>query len=354
MKTDHGRNRRPNGEANVFTTTRRAGREPGSRPRGPQPSFPFHERNVDMRNSIRIVAALFSLAAVLGLPAIGRAAVKVTASIPDLASIAAAVGGSLVETSAIAKPNQDVHHIEVLPSYMVRVARADLYLKIGLGLDQWADQIIDGSRNAHLTVLDCSGRIDPLEKPTGPVTARMGDVHPNGNPHYWLDPSNGGVVAREVAEALSRLDPAHAAEFASRAEEFAGRCDALAAEGRRAAEALPVRRMVTYHASWIYLAHALGLEIAGTVEPVPGIPPTANHLSELVTLIRAQKIPLLLQEPYFSEDAGRFLNRETGLRVAKASPSCETSGPDSYLAHLRAVIALVTGANERGEGGTRS
>ena len=149
------------------------------------------------------------LACCLGslIPATATAKITVAASNNDLASIAASVGGDQVETFAIGRPNADAHRVEVLPSYMVKVSRAHIYLKVSLGLDQWADQIIDGSRNDKLVVVDCSANVNILEKPTGNVNASMGDIHPNGNPHYWLDPRNGGVIAQTVATALSKVDP---------------------------------------------------------------------------------------------------------------------------------------------------
>jgi zinc/manganese transport system substrate-binding protein len=116
--------------------------------------------------------------------ALAKGPIRVVTSINDLASIAAEVGGSQVEVQAVARPNTDVHRVEVLPPYMVRVPRADLYLKVGLGLDGWADQVIDGSRNPRLVILDCGRGVAPLDKPTGKVDASMGDVHPDGNPHY--------------------------------------------------------------------------------------------------------------------------------------------------------------------------
>jgi zinc/manganese transport system substrate-binding protein len=280
------------------------------------------------------------------------AKVRVGASTTDLASIAASVGGDEVEVFAIARANSDVHHVEVLPSYMVQVARANLYLKVGLGLDAWADGIIDGSRNSRLQVLDCGRDISPLEKPAQ-VNASMGDVHPFGNPHYWLDPRNGAIVAREIAEALGRLDPAHAAAYAARAEAFARDADASRARCQQRLAGLPTRALFTYHSSWVYFAHAFGLDVVGTAEPVPGIPPTAKHLAELVGIARQRKVPLLLQEPYFSDDAGRFLAREAGLRAVKAAPSCETTQAGSYFAHLERIasqIADAAGAPAAGAG----
>ena len=290
-----------------------------------------------MSRLLRLLGATVPALLLAAGPTIAANRLKVAASITDLASIAASVGGDHVEVFAIARPNADVHHIEVLPSYMVKVSRADVYLKVGLQLDQWADGIIDGSRNANVKVVDCGRDIVPLEKPSV-VDASMGDVHPFGNPHYWLDPRNGGIVAKEIAEGLAERDPAHAQEYAANAEAFARAAQTDWERNRAVADALPVKAVFTYHASWIYFSNAFGLEIAGTAEPVPGIPPTARHLDELVNLGKSRHVPVLLQEPYFSDDAGRFLARETGLRVVKASPSCDTAEAGSYLAHFDAVI----------------
>jgi zinc/manganese transport system substrate-binding protein len=295
-----------------------------------------------MSTTLRAVAFAMGLAFLALLPGSAAAKLRVAASTTDLASIAASVGGDQVEVFAIARPNADVHRVEVLPSYMVQVSRADLYLKIGLGLDPWADGIIDGSRNAKLKVLDCGTEITPLEKPAS-VNASMGDVHPFGNPHYWLDPRNGAIVAREIAAKLGGLDPAHAAAYAARAEAFAKEAEAAWTRGRQIVARLPVKTVLTYHASWIYLAHAFGLEIAATAEPVPGIPPTARHLQELVSIARQRKVAVLIQEPYFSDEAGRFLARAAGIRVVRVAPSCDGPQAGSYLAHFDAVLRPLAG-----------
>jgi ABC-type Zn uptake system ZnuABC Zn-binding protein ZnuA len=274
----------------------------------------------------------------LVIPGAAFSKIKVAASIPDLASIASSVGGDQVECFAIAKATADAHRVEVLPSYMVKVSKANVYLKGGLGLDQWSDAIIDGSRNDRLTVVDCSAGVSVLEKPAGAVDASMGDVHPNGNPHYWLDPRNGGVIARTIAEALGRVDPAHAADYQSRAEQFAQQCDAAYAADRKIADAIPNRVVFTYHRSWPYFANAFGFEIAGQAEPVPGIPPTARHLADLVSIAKSRKIAVLIQEPYFSADAGKFLQREAGVQSVVMPLSCDSAEAGSYLAHIDAVL----------------
>ncbi|MGH7730731.1 MAG: metal ABC transporter substrate-binding protein [Candidatus Eiseniibacteriota bacterium] len=275
------------------------------------------------------------------------AKVRVAASINDLASIASSVGGDQVEVFAIARPTADVHRVEALPSYMVKVSRARIYLKVGLGLDQWAEAIIDGSRNPGLKLVDCSRGVRVLEVPTGRVDASMGDVHPNGNPHYWLEPRNGRAIARTIAEALAQADPPHAADYRARAESFAKEAEATWAREKEVAATLPQKTIFTYHRSWSYFADAFGLEVAATVEPVPGIPPTARHLADLVATAKSRRVLLLLQEPYFSADAGRFLAREAGVRTVVAMPCCDATTAGSYLAHFGSVLRAVTDAVDR-------
>lgn len=269
--------------------------------------------------------------------------IRIVASTTDLASIAAAVGGPEVEVTAICRANADPHHVEVLPSYMVKVARARLYLKVGLGLDQWADGIVEGSHSAAVQIVDCSEGVTVLEKPTGKVDASMGDVHPDGNPHYWLDPANGAVVAVNIARALARVDAAHAADYQTRADQFGRDAQALLERGRASAAALPNRDILTYHRSWSYFAAAFGLEVIATVEPIPGIPPTGKHLDSLLALIKERHPVALLEEPYFSEDAGKFLNRETGLHVERIAAACDETTAGSYFAHFDAVLGALTG-----------
>lgn len=276
-------------------------------------------------------------------PAPAGAKLRVAASTNDLASIAATVGGDQVEVFAIARPGSDPHRIETLPSYMVKVSRAQVYLRVGLGLDQWANAIVDGSRNAKLLLVDCSRDVRVLEKPTGKVDASMGDVHPDGNPHYWMDPRNGGAIAKTIADAFATVDPGNAVQYAARAESFAKEAEATWRRNADAAKKLPSREVFTYHRSWSYFADAFGFEVVNTIEPVPGIPPTARHLQELVEQAKARKVGLLLQEPYFASDGGRFLNRQAGVRQLVTPVSCDAPVSGSYLAHFDQVMAAIAG-----------
>ena len=292
--------------------------------------------------SRRWIPFLFAAAALMA-PAASHAKLNVAASTTDLASIAASVGGDQVEVFAIARPGSDPHRIEALPSYMVKVSRAKLYLKVGLGLDQWADAIVDGSRNSSVQIVDCSRDVHVLEKPIGKVDASMGDVHPDGNPHYWLDPRNGAVVANNIADALAKADPGNAEKYHARAEAFGKDAQAAWERNAEAAKKLGAHEIFTYHRSWSYFADAFGFDVVNTVEPVPGIPPTAKHLAELVDQAKARKVGLLIQEPYFASDGGKFLQREAGVRPVVEAASCDAPTAGSYLQHFDALLAALAG-----------
>jgi ABC-type Zn uptake system ZnuABC Zn-binding protein ZnuA len=272
------------------------------------------------------------------------AKVEIVASLTDLGSIASAVGGDHVKVLSIARASADPHTVEVLPSYMVRASRADIYLKVGLSLDQWADGIIDGSRNAKLHIVDCSENIPVLERPTTRVTALQGDVHPNGNPHYWLDPRNGKIIAQAVHDELAAVDPANRVDYDANLAAFDKEVDTKYTAWKAEADALPSHQIITYHASWPYFANAFGFTVASHVEPVPGLPPTAGHLADLVEIIHGHDVKVLLQEPYFSDEAPDYLKRETGVHVAKVSPSCENTDANSYLDHFDKLISELKAA----------
>jgi len=269
------------------------------------------------------------------------AAMTVAASVPDFASIASAIGGDRVEAFSVAKANNNPHSVEVLPSYMIRVARAKVYLKVGLGLDGWADAIVSGSRNRSIEVVDCSKGIEVLEKPTGKVDASMGDVHPEGNPHFWLDPRNGQILARTIADALEKADPSGSGAYEAGLAKFLKDLEARRTGWEAKMVPFKGQAIFTYHSSWPYFAKAFGLRIAGKVEPVPGIPPNARHLSELIELAKADHVKLLLQEPYFPDEGGKFLNRQCGIAVLKLAPSCTGTGPTDYLSHFDQLVDAI-------------
>lgn len=260
-----------------------------------------------------------------------QAKINVVASITDLADITSQIGGKHVNTMSIARGPQDPHYVEVLPSYMFKVKRADMYLMVGMELDQWAKQIIDGSRNADLRIVDCSHDISALEIPTQKVDASMGDIHSLGNPHYWLDPRNGKSIARTIATHLKEMDPEHSSEYDANLTTFIASLDNLEAEWAKKFADLRGKKLIYYHNTWPYFNEYFGLEVADFVEPNPGIMPTPNHLDHLIHLIQEQKIEVIAMEPYFSDKAPKFIKTKTGITVVGLAQSVDArKGTESY------------------------
>lgn len=273
------------------------------------------------------------------------AAVQVVTSTTDIKSIAESIGGDRISVKSITTGKDNPHFVEVLPSYMVMVSKAALYLKIGLGLDFWADPIIDGSRNGRLAVADCSEGVEVLEKPSGPVDASMGDIHPQGNPHYWLDPRNGLIMARNIEKALVEVDPGNAAFYEANLQKFERKLETKIETWQKAAEALKGLEIVTYHNSWPYLGRFLGIKTAGFVEPKPGIEPTASHIAELIDLMKSRGIRIIGKEPYFADKAPRVIAAGTGARIVDLPPSVGGSeGASDYFSLFDTLLSRLSSA----------
>jgi ABC-type Zn uptake system ZnuABC Zn-binding protein ZnuA len=255
------------------------------------------------------------------------ATVKIVTSLQDFASIADAVGGKRVETFALARGYQDPHFVEPKPSFVLKLSRADLLIAAGLELEiGYLPPLIDQSRNDKIRpgaagYLDASNGCDILERPTGTVTRAMGDVHPFGNPHYWLDPDNGRVIARAIAQRLTQIDPPGAEEYKSNLAAF----EAKLTEGEKRWEAAlgpyAGTEVVTYHNSWPNFIKHFKLVAAGYIEPKPGIPPSPSHTVEIIDLMRAKKVPVILMEPYFDRKTPAQIAEKTGATLLVFIPS---------------------------------
>jgi len=256
-----------------------------------------------------------------------RAALKVITTTEDLASIVREVGGDKVSVEAIARGYQDPHFVEAKPSFIFKLNSADLLVVVGKELEiGWLPPLITQSRNSKIQpggtgYLDASLTAKILDIPTGQVTRAMGDVHAQGNPHYWLDPSNGRRVGQAVQNKLSELSRGDAVYFAQRYADFDKRL--AEAEKRWKAQMAPYKglKIVTYHRSWTNFAEAFGLDVVGYVEPKPGIPPSPGHTLALIQEIKRQNIKIILVEPYFDLKTPNAIARETGAKVLVMPPS---------------------------------
>jgi ABC-type Zn uptake system ZnuABC Zn-binding protein ZnuA len=282
---------------------------------------------VPARRGRALTLAALAVAAVCGAPSVASAQLRVVTTTEDLAAITREVGGDKVNVTAIAKGYQDPHFVDAKPSFILALSRANLLVAVGRELELgWLPPLVTSSRNANVHVgaigyLDASANVKILEIPTGQVTRAMGDVHAMGNPHYWLDPGNGRIIAQSIRDKLIELQPADRAVFEQRYGAFDRRL--AEAEKRWDAALLPYRgtKLVTYHRSWPNFMERFGLDVMGYVEPKPGIPPSPAHTIELIGAMRAQNVKVIVVEPYFDKRTPLAIANQVGGMVVELAPS---------------------------------
>ena len=260
---------------------------------------------------------LFALAALLPLTAFASP-LRVVSSITALGSIAKEVGGERVQVDSLSKGYQDPHFVEPKPSLMVVLNRADLLLHVGLELEiGWLPPLVLGSRNAKIQTgepgnLDCSRAIPVVDVPTTKVDRSMGDIHPQGNPHYWIPPANAKIIAREIADRLGQLDGEGRATFEKNLAAFNAKVDVKQAEWKPWIDKARGTRVATYHKSWSYVSQWLGLTEVGYVEPKPGIPPDPSHLVRLISAMKAAGAKQLLVEDFYNKNTAAIVAEKSG------------------------------------------
>ncbi len=255
------------------------------------------------------------------------AQLNVITATEDLASLAQEVGGDKIKVESLARGYQDPHFVEAKPSFVLKLNKADLLIVVGRELEiGWLPVLITQSRNSKIQpggpgYLDASQTAKILELPTGQITRAMGDVHPMGNPHYWLDPENGRRIAKAILEKFSQMDSKNASYFAQREADFEKRLTEAQARWKAAMAPYNKVKVVTYHRSWANFADAFGLDVIGYVEPKPGIPPTPQHTLDVIQAIKAQNVKVIIVEPYFDTKTPNSIAAATGAKVLVMPPS---------------------------------
>jgi ABC-type Zn uptake system ZnuABC Zn-binding protein ZnuA len=311
---------------------------------------------------------------------------NIVATTPDIASIARIVAGAHADVRSIGSGQEDPHFLQAKPSYILMARDADLWIRVGMELEVgWEPPILEGARNPGILAgkpgnLDVSENVLKLEIPTTRLTRAMGDVHPGGNPHYWLDPLNGRLIAGSIADRLSLLSPGRASDFRRNSEQFQLELDRrmfgnalvdkvggarlwdLEARGEldRYIKAEKLQGMlggwlgrlrpfqgeeiVTYHKSWIYFTNRFGLNVMAELEPKPGIPPSPSHLASVVDSMKGKGCRIILMEPFYSRKAADFVASKTGAEVIVCANSV---GGQPEAADYLALIDLVVGKLEK-------
>lgn len=324
----------------------------------------------------------FLAAALTALAASSFAVVKIVTTTPDLASIAASVGGNNVNVSSILVGARDPHRIEAKPSFMSRVASADLFVAIGLELEVgYEAPILEGSRNRKVQIgapghLYASDWTYILDKPSGPVSRAQGDIHPYGNPHIWMDPYNGRTVAVRLEQKLSAMDPKNEKAYEANLKSFLDKLDsamfgsALVAkfggtklwEWQRAGSLAqnargPIggwagamapfagRPVVTYHSSFSYFANRFGLRVVDELEPKPGLDPTPGHLAQVLQAIKNNGVKAIIQESFYPTKHAEFVAGRTGARVVVVPQNVgHDPAARDYISFMDTLVSRVSGA----------
>lgn len=269
------------------------------------------------------------------LSSVAYARVNVVTTIPHLASLVREIGGEYVEVKSLARCEQDPHYLEAKPSLVVLMNKANLVVVNGLELEiAWLPVLLTQSRNPKIQpgnsgYLDVSSGISVLERPTGKIDRSMGDIHPFGNPHYTLDPRNGLIIALEISNRLAQIDPEHASDYQKNYQNFAKRMRQKIGIWQGKAQSLRGEKVVSFHKSLIYFFNWLGIKAVATIEPKPGIPPSASHVAYLIDFIKDQNISLIITGHYENTKPGNELAKKTEAK-AIVVPICSENYEENF------------------------
>lgn len=286
---------------------------------------------MQLRNRFSIAGAGVWLSAplfVLASSAPAGAALRVVTTTADLAAIAREVGGDRVEVSAIAAGFQDPHFVDAKPSILLRLQRADLFVQIGMDLEiGWASTLIQNARNSRILpgaagFVDASQGISRLQIPSA-ADRSAGDIHAYGNPHYWLDPANGKIIAANIAAGLKRIDPSGATAYDTALAAFEQKLDEALRRWLEMAKPLAGVPMVAYHNSYVYLELRFGFRLVGFVEPKPGIPPSGKYVAELAERMKSDGVKVILTSTFYDAKTANLLAKLSGARVVTLANSVE-------------------------------
>lgn len=290
-----------------------------------------------LRPAIALLAVAFALFAG---DADAAAKLRVVATIPDLKALTEAVGGDLVDVDSLTRGSQNFHDVEVRPSMMLKLRNADVLVENGLDLDAWVDVAARSANNANV-VQGARGRIDAsrgvpvLDVPTGRVDRSQGDVHPQGNPHFSLDPGLAPIITQNILDGLARAAPQHRAAFEKNRQAFLARVESELGRWTKTMEPVKGAKVVGYHPDFLYFLKRFGLVQVGAIEDRPGIPPSPGHLTRLIQQMKQERVKAVLVEPWSDRKLAERIASEAGARALVIAPSVgAVKGAETYFAAI--------------------
>jgi len=292
------------------------------------------------------LTVLFSTALAIS----ASAKLNVVATLPDFGSLAREIGGDKVEVVTLAKAMEDPHFVDARPSFVVSMRNADVLIDGGAELEiGWLPPLLQNARNPKIEVgkpgrVEASAGVRLMNVPTN-VTRAAGDVHALGNPHFTVDPIIAKAIAQHIAQSFSTLDAANAAIYDANYKKFEATINAKLQEWGAALLPFKDQNVVAYHDSWVYFAHRFGLNIDIFLEPKPGIPPSPSHLTEVIAQMKAQKIKVILVEPFHDRRIAEKVASATGAKVVDfAQFPGGLPGTDNYVKLIGTLISRLAAA----------
>lgn len=278
--------------------------------------------------------------------AIDKEPLRVVATIPDIAVLAEYLGGEHVQVRSLSKGTENLHNVPVRPSMLIALSKADLFLEIGLSMEAaWIPELLLKANNKRIKpgspgFQNCSEGWEAMGVPVV-LTRSEGDLHPQGNPHFNLDPLGGPHLAKKVHEALVRIDPAHKAFFDSRLKAWNLELEAKRKRWALIAKQLKGRKVAVYHTEYNYLLSRLGMVLAASIEPKPGIPPGPGDVARIVKLMRKDKVEVILTAGWSNNRQVADIARKTGAKVVEL-PNQVKGAP-----WAKSWLELMSGVHER-------
>jgi zinc/manganese transport system substrate-binding protein len=290
------------------------------------------------------------LLALVGLATPSRAELRVVASTADLAAIAKQIGGKHVKVSALALHTQDPHFVDARPHLALELAKADLLLTLGLGMETgWLPTLITGSRNREIQPgssghLNCSQFISPLDVVPGKPDRSQGDIHPGGSPHYMADPRRAAKVALGIAKRMAELDPGNAKAYEHNVKDLVAKLEKWRKHWEQKLAPLRGKKLVAYHKSFTYLADWLGFELAIHVEPKPGVPPNPGHVAKVIAVAREGHVRVILQESFYPDSTSKLIAKKAGAKLVTIPGAPNYRGGQSYIGFVDDLVGRIARA----------
>jgi len=293
-----------------------------------------------MRKLVPTIAFLGMFGA--ALPA--HANVDVVATVPDLAAIVKEIGGNKVNVTALSLPSQDPHFVDAKPSLVLKLHKANLLVAVGLDLEiGWLPALQTQARNSAIQAagnayLECSSYVAVLDISGARVDRAEGDVHPAGNPHYLYDPRRAAKCAKAIGAKLAAIDSGNARLYKKNLDRFLADLDKARTRWEATLAPYKGKPVISYHKSMTYLVDWLGLDEIATLEPKPGIPPTARHVASVIKSAKAKGAKIVLQESFYPDRTGKLVAAKLGGRVVVLPGGADISSGESYIEHMNRFV----------------